>query len=200
MAVDGVPVSRVDLTRLRSSVAVIPQNPVLFAGTVRSNLDPFERYPDDALWLALDRVQLRAWVEEKGGLKGTIADGGENISVGQRQLLCLARAMLRGSRVLIMDEPTANVDFETDAALQRSLRRDFPGTTVLTIAHRLATVIDFDLVVVMHRGRAVEVGRPHDLLTDHPDGLFSKLVQQGGEESALELRTLAARAAGAVQG
>jgi len=136
--------------------------------------------------------------QARGGLSAPIAEGGSNLSVGQRQLLCLARAVLRANPVLLMDEATANVDPATDAAIAAAVRTHFADATVVTIAHRLGTVIDADVVLVMGGGRALEFGHPHELLTRAPDGEFARLVAETGATMAASLaREAAAAYAGA---
>eukprot|EP00045_Choanoeca_perplexa_P017109 m.242188 g.242188 ORF g.242188 m.242188 type:complete len:1449 (-) comp17453_c0_seq21:1230-5576(-) len=174
---DGTPSSAIPLEILRRKLSVIPQDPVLFSGSVRRNLDPFERHTDADLWRALELVQLDATVKElDGALDAPMSEAGSNFSVGQRQLVCMARAMLKHSKVLIMDEATANVDTETDRLIQTTLREQFQECTVLTIAHRLHTVLDSDLIMVMDKGQLVEFAAP-DVLLDEP-GIFASLVSQ----------------------
>jgi ABC-type multidrug transport system fused ATPase/permease subunit len=150
--IDGVDISTLGLDFLRSSMAIIAQDAVLFVGTVRSNLDPFDAATDEEVWQVLERAHLAEAIRAlKGQLDEPVAEGGENFSVGQRSQLTLARAMLRvqhGARILIMDEATASIDMATDSLIQLSLRRDFADRTLLTIAHRLHTIIDYDRVLV----------------------------------------------------
>jgi ABC-type multidrug transport system fused ATPase/permease subunit len=176
--IDAVDTSALALADLRSSLAIIPQEPVLFRGTVRKNLDPFGELSDEALWSALDKAESRALVERlPGGLGGVVHDGGLNFSVGQRQLLCLARAVLKGSRVLLMDEATASVDVATDALIQKTVRETFRDATVLTIAHRLTTVMDADRVMVLEAGRVVEFDDPARLARQRSSS-FAALLRE----------------------
>lgn len=173
----------VSLENLRRNVAIIPQEPVLFSGTMRYNLDPFDEFLDDKLWNALRAVHLHGVVSDMpAGLLSKISEGGSNFSVGQRQLVCLARAILRENRILVMDEATANVDPITDALIQTTIREKFVDCTVLTIAHRLATVIDSDKVLVMDAGRAVEFDTPYRLLkAEHGPKIFQSMVRETGK-------------------
>ena len=139
--VDGIITRDIGLSDLRSKIGIIPQDPVMFSGAYRRNLDPFNKHTDEELWSALDRARMKDKCVESGGLDSLIAEGGENLSVGQRQLVCLARAMLTQPKIFIMDEATANVDFETDSIIQACLREDMKNSTILTIAHRLVSQI-----------------------------------------------------------
>jgi ABC-type multidrug transport system fused ATPase/permease subunit len=174
--IDGVDISTLGLESLRSALAIIPQEPVLFRGSVRKNLDPFGAYPDERLWDALRRARLAGHVEALArGLDADVHEGGSNFSVGQRQLLCLARAILKRSRVLLLDEATASVDVATDALIQKTIRAEFADATVITIAHRLNTVMDSDRIMVLEAGRVVEFDAPPALLRNK-EGAFSALV------------------------
>ncbi|XP_058058151.1 ATP-binding cassette sub-family C member 4-like [Anopheles bellator] len=191
--IDGLNTADITLERLRSHISIIPQDPVLFSGTLRRNLDPFENYPDALLWRALDLVELRELASESSaglGLHSFVAAGGQNFSVGQRQLLCLARAILRGNRILVLDEATANVDPDTDRLIQRAIREQFADCTVLTIAHRLNTIMDYDRVLVMDAGQAVEFGSPIELL-ERPGGMFRDIVLATGANEAENLLKIA---------
>ncbi|CAG2168420.1 unnamed protein product, partial [Oppiella nova] len=165
VVVDGVDTKSIGLHDLRRNISIIPQDPVVFTGPVRRNLDPFGEYTDDLIWSALEEVQLRHAVQDlPGQLDGLLSEGGGNLSVGQRQLVCLARAILRHNRLLVLDEATANVDHRTDALIQTTIRHKFSDRTVLTIAHRLNTIIDCDRVLVLDAGEIVEFDEPFALL------------------------------------
>ncbi|XP_053354043.1 multidrug resistance-associated protein 4 isoform X1 [Clarias gariepinus] len=192
--VDGLLISDIGLHDLRQKISIIPQDPVLFTGTMRKNLDPFQEYMDKDLWNALDEVQLKPVVEElPGKLETVLAESGSNFSVGQRQLVCLARAILRRNRILIIDEATANVDPRTDELIQKTIRDKFQECTVLTIAHRLNTIIDSDRILVLSAGSIHEFDEPHVLLQDK-DGIFYKMVQQTGKAEAASLIQMAKEA------
>lgn len=228
--IDGIDVSKIKLHDLRSRLAIIPQDPVLFSGTVRSNLDPFDEYSDNELYDALERVHLinrsgestvappspatpkgideplrpeaespsssSSTVRNSNGngnsgnifssLSSPISEGGLNLSQGQRQLLCLARAIVSRPKIMVLDEATSAVDMSTDALIQRSIRSEFGrnATTLLVIAHRLSTIVDFDRILVMDAGKAVEFGSPRELMGIE-DGVFRKLVESG-ERRVLE--------------
>ncbi|CAH1738396.1 unnamed protein product, partial [Aphis gossypii] len=189
--IDDIEIHELGLHDLRSKISIIPQEPVLFSGTMRNNLDPFNEYPDHVLWNALDEVELKNVVEDfSDGLNTKISEGGTNFSVGQRQLVCLARAIIRNNKILVLDEATANVDVQTDSLIQNTIRNKFRECTVLTIAHRLNTVIDSDKILVMNTGMVVEFDHPYILLKNK-DGYFHKLVEQTGQSTAQSLKTLA---------
>ncbi|OQR90531.1 multidrug resistance-associated protein 1, partial [Achlya hypogyna] len=180
VAIDGVDIATVGLKTLRSHLAIIPQNPVLFKGTLRNYLDPFEEYTDEQLWAALAKVQMTDRVSaDDGKLLGPVDENGENFSVGERQMLCMARALLRQAKVVVLDEATAAIDHETDKVLQRVIRTEFAASTVLTIAHRLDTVLDCDRIMVFDQGTLVQCDAPKTLV-DAGDGIFYELVTEGG--------------------
>ncbi|XP_016964680.2 probable multidrug resistance-associated protein lethal(2)03659 [Drosophila biarmipes] len=190
--IDKRDTSEMGLHDLRSKISIIPQEPVLFSGTMRYNLDPFHEYSDEKLWHSLKEVKLKDVVANLAtGLETKITEGGSNFSVGQRQLVCLARAILRDNRILVMDEATANVDPQTDAIIQTTIRKKFKDCTVLTIAHRLHTVIDSDKILVMDAGRAVEFGTPYELLTAGDTKVFHDMVMQTGHVSYSNLLSIA---------
>jgi ATP-binding cassette subfamily C (CFTR/MRP) protein 4 len=174
--IDGIDTKAVPLHTLRSKIAIIPQEPILFLGTLRRNLDPFDEYEDSHLWNALEDVELKKFVSSlPSGLESEISEGGNNFSVGQRQLLCLVRAILKNAKIVALDEATASVDLETDEMIQRTIRRKFKDATVLTIAHRTNTVMDSDKILVLDSGNVVEFGSTEDIL-QRPDGCFSGFV------------------------
>jgi len=178
--IGGDPVHDVPVRMLRDKVAVIPQDPVLFTGTIRFNLDPFDRSTDDEIWETLRRVQLKEVVENQHGGKGLyspVRENGSNFSIGQRQLFCVARALLKNSKILIMDEATASVDYATDAKIQKILRSEFKDCTILTIAHRIQTILDYDLVLALEKGKVVEFGSTSKLL-ENPKSYFSQLLTE----------------------
>ncbi|XP_052900938.1 ATP-binding cassette sub-family C member 4-like [Anopheles moucheti] len=187
---DGIDTADITLESLRSKVSIIPQDPVLFSGTLRRNLDPFEDYPDAELWGALEQVELKELANTPAGLQMAVAAGGSNFSVGQRQLICLARAILRNNRILVLDEATANVDPTTDRLIQDTIRQKFADCTVLTIAHRLNTIMDSDRVLVMDAGQAVELGTPYELL-QLPISIFRDMVLATGPAESERLQQIA---------
>jgi ABC-type multidrug transport system fused ATPase/permease subunit len=174
--VDGVDISRLNLTDLRRSLSIIPQDPVMFKGTVRTNLDPFGEHSDEQLWRAVELSHLRSDVEgfEKK-LDHPVDENGANMSLGQKQLFCLARAVLRDSTILVLDEATAALDLETDALIQRTIRDVFYNRTILTIAHRLATIMDYDKILYLDKGHVLEYDFTSKLLAD-PNSHFVKLL------------------------
>ncbi|KAJ1900762.1 hypothetical protein LPJ81_003879, partial [Coemansia sp. IMI 209127] len=177
---DGEDIAQYGLFDVRSKLSIIPQDPVLFAGTVRENLDPFGNYADQEIWDALQHAHLAEFIRSKDeGLDFAVSQGGDNFSVGQRQLICLARALLKRAKVLVLDEATAAIDNSTDAIIQESIRKEFKDCTVLTIAHRLNTVIDSDMVLVLDGGRVGEYDTPQNLLANE-SSLFFKLVEEAG--------------------
>ncbi|KAJ3320037.1 hypothetical protein HDU76_000398, partial [Blyttiomyces sp. JEL0837] len=217
ITIDGIDISTIGLYNLRSRLTIIPQDPVLFAGTIRSNLDPFSEYDDDKIWTALRKVRFleslqqqasnetssltrsdstdtliainesssstsSGYVDARTGLSldASVSEGGSNYSQGQRQLLCLARALLKSSRVTVFDEATASVDKETDARIQDTIRGpEFANTTVLSIAHRLRTIADYDKVIVLERGAVDQIGTPYELM--QVPGRFKKMCEESGD-------------------
>ncbi|KAI8092705.1 P-loop containing nucleoside triphosphate hydrolase protein [Halteromyces radiatus] len=202
--IDGIDISTVSLKELRSRLTIIPQDPVLLSGTLRSNMDVFGEFDDDAIMDALYRVRLvqtsttttsssssslvdgnternRNIFED---LNSPVTEGGHNLSQGQRQLLCLARALLKRSKLVIMDEATSSVDFETDRAIQRTMTTEFASSTILCVAHRLHTVIEYDRILVMDDGQVQEFDSPLALISN-PESVFYKLCVKSGEYEQL---------------
>ncbi|KAL9596849.1 MAG: hypothetical protein Q9219_005519 [cf. Caloplaca sp. 3 TL-2023] len=209
--IDGIDISQINLQALRSRLAIIPQDPVLFSGTVRSNLDAFDEHGDAELYDALERVHLirgtgnvsrcesssAVGTAELGSLAvsdtnsnifssllSRISEGGLNLSQGQRQLLCLARAIVSRPKIMVLDEATSAVDMATDVLIQRSIREEFGDSTLIVIAHRLSTIADFDMILVMSEGKAVEYDTPRNLLVKR--GVFWEMMEQSGERDRLE--------------
>ncbi|XP_042665460.1 multidrug resistance-associated protein 1-like isoform X2 [Centrocercus urophasianus] len=179
IVIDGVDISTIGLHDLRGNLNIIPQDPILFSGTLQSNLDPLGKHSDHELWEALELCDLKSFVQSlPKKLLHEISEGGENLSVGQRQLVCLARVLLRKKKVLVLDEATASVDMETDNVVQSTIKREFYNCTILTIAHRLHTVMDSERVLVLDAGRILEYDTPHNLL--QRKGAFSKMVAEAG--------------------
>ncbi|ORX73187.1 P-loop containing nucleoside triphosphate hydrolase protein [Linderina pennispora] len=190
--IDGVDISTVGLQELRSKISIIPQDPALFVGTIRENLDPLEEFTDDQVWEAVCKAHIEdlvkkptqtwdidddksgPWVEGTG-LDKWVEDDGKNLSVGQRQLVSLCRALLWKRKILVLDEATANVDTKTDQIMQHAILEEFKDRTILTIAHRLRTVMDSDRILVMDQGRVAEFDTPSNLLAQ--DSLFKDLVE-----------------------
>ncbi|KAK9788369.1 putative P-loop containing nucleoside triphosphate hydrolase protein [Seiridium cardinale] len=207
--VDGVDISKIRLHDLRSRLAIIPQDPVLFSGTVRSNLDPFDNHSDAALHDSLQRVHLISEEETAPGtptpesvngngsitkkntnifrnLSSSVSEGGLNLSQGQRQLLCLARAIVSRPKVMVLDEATSAVDMHTDALIQRSIREEFGDSTLLVIAHRLSTIVDFDRILVLSDGKVAEFGTPRELWEHNAGkGIFRGMCEESGEREKL---------------
>uniref|UniRef100_A0A8C6MEE9 ABC-type glutathione-S-conjugate transporter n=1 Tax=Nothobranchius furzeri TaxID=105023 RepID=A0A8C6MEE9_NOTFU len=177
--IDDIDIATIGLHDLRNNITIIPQDPVLFSGTLRMNLDPFDKFSDENIWRVLELSHLKDYITGlEEGLQHEVAEGGENLSVGQRQLLCLARALLRKSRILILDEATAAVDLETDNLIQNTIRREFSHCTVLTIAHRLHSIMDSSRVMVLDAGKIVEFDSPNNLLEKR--GHFYSMAKDAG--------------------
>ncbi|KAM7238060.1 hypothetical protein CapIbe_011018 [Capra ibex] len=185
--IDGIWTTNIGLHDLRKKMSVAPQEPVLFTGRVRNNLDPFNEHTDEELWNALEEVQLKDTFEHLPGKMNTeLAESGLNLSVGQRQLVCLARTILKKNQILIIDKATSNVDPRTDELIQKKIREKFAHCTVLTITHRLSNVIDCQRISVLDSGTRKETGQPNDLLQNR-NSLFYKMVQQLGKEEVAVL-------------
>merc|ERR1712176_226437 len=176
--VDGINISDIGTAALRMNISIIPQDPVMFSNTIRYNLDPFGTQSDEELWNVLKKVEMgEAIAQLPKGLDDVVAEGGENFSQGQRQLLCIARSLLRKPKILVMDEATASIDNSTDATIQQMIRENFSDATVLTIAHRLNTILDSDRVLVLGDGRVVEFDTPKNLMAKE-SGHFKAMVEK----------------------
>ena len=181
--IDGTDIGNIGLSLLRLSLSIIPQDPIMFSNTVRYNLDPFEEKSEYELWEALKKVQLaEAIAVMPEGLDELVAEGGENFSQGQRQLLCIARSLLRKPKILVMDEATASIDNTTDAAIQQMIRENFASATVLTIAHRLNTIMDSDRVLVLDDGNVAEFDSPSALISQ--GGIFASMVEKSRDAAS----------------
>lgn len=196
ISIDNIDITSIGLRDLRSHIAIIPQDAQAFEGTIRSNLDPFEKFSDDDLWHAIELSHLKFHLETiakeinddseysdrsrlESPLDIPVREAGSNLSVGQKQLLCLARALLNKSKILVLDEATASVDVETDRIIQETIRKEFADRTILTIAHRLDTVFDSDRIIVLDGGEVKEFDKPETLL-EQKDSIFYKLCDNGG--------------------
>ena len=190
--IDEVDIGNIGLHDLRRKISIIPQEPIIFTGSLRYNLDPFNVKTDAEIWEALGQAQLKKKVDSMGGLDATLTDGGTNLSVGQRQLVCLARAILANNKILVLDEATANIDPTTDELIQQTIRKRFADCTVLTIAHRLQTIIDSDKILVMDEGQVSQFGSPNSLV-EEKEGLFYSMIQSTGKDSADNLIKIATK-------
>ena len=181
--IDDVDIVSINIQSAREALAIIPQTPFLFNGTLRQNLDPGNNYSDTQIWLALGQVQLKSLlekrVEEDDLLHLVVTENGANFSVGERQLICMARLLLRETKIIILDEATANIDYQTDQIIQSVIRNELQGRTVVTIAHRLDTVLDYDKIMVMDSGRIVEFDSP-ELLLQSKDSYFARMFHLAG--------------------
>lgn len=174
ISIDDVDIKTLSLEFLRSNMAIIPQDPVLFTGTIRTNIDPTGRYNDTEIWEAVGTVKLKGLLKT---LDDEIHEGGANFSSGQRQLICLARAIVSKSKIIILDEATANMDPESESVIHSTIQESFASCTVLTIAHRLRSVLCSDIVMVVDKGEVIEFDKPSVLL-GNKEGVFYKMVRQ----------------------
>uniref|UniRef100_A0A6B2KXT9 Uncharacterized protein n=1 Tax=Arcella intermedia TaxID=1963864 RepID=A0A6B2KXT9_9EUKA len=178
ICIDGIDITKIGLDDLRRALSIIPQDPVLFIGTLRSNLDPFLEHSDEELWEVLKKVHLIKFVKSLPlGLESEIQEKGNNLSLGQRQLVCIARALLRRTQILVLDEATASVDYETDHLIQETIKESFSHCTILTIAHRLHTIVHSDRILVLEGGQVLEFDSPKKLISDD-DSQFSSLIRE----------------------
>ncbi|XP_076445818.1 multidrug resistance-associated protein 1-like [Babylonia areolata] len=180
VVIDDVDIASLGLHDVRNKLNILPQDPVIFDGTLRMNLDPFEQHSDQQVWTVLDQAHLKAYVAAlPDRLHHLCGEGGENLSLGQRQLVCLARALLRKTKILVLDEATAAVDLETDDLIQTTIRQAFRDCTVLTIAHRINTVMDYDRILVLDNGRMIEFDSPTTLLQDTSSSFYNMAKDAG---------------------
>jgi len=180
ITIDGVDITQISISDVRSRLAIIPQLPMLFLGSLRLNLDPYDKHTDQEIWNALEVVQLKDFVSAMPLKLDTLVDeGGDNYSVGQKQLLCLARALLQNARVLVLDEAMANVDFKTEAIINEAIQKHLSHCTVIQIAHRIGSILDSTKVMVLDKGKLVEYDTPRELLSGNT--LFHGMVVSAGE-------------------
>jgi ATP-binding cassette, subfamily C (CFTR/MRP), member 1 len=192
IVLDGVDIASQPLQEVRRRIAIIPQEPVMFKGSVRTNLDPFGGSSDAQLWEALQMVHMKEAIAAlPGGLDASVTEGGTNFSLGQKQLVCMARCVLKDTRLLVLDEATAAMDLQTDALVQRTIRKVFKERTTLTIAHRLDTIIFSDRIIAMSSGQMKEFDAPMRLLKN-PKSMFASLVDDTGALASATLRKMAA--------
>lgn len=200
--IDGVDIKTIGLHTLRKKISIIPQIPFMFNETIKKNLDPLEIYSENELWEALENVELKEYVSNmEQSLETRISNNTNSFSVGQKQLLCLARAILQRNKILVLDEATANVDLETDKIIQKKIKEIFIHSTIVTIAHRLFTIVDYDKVLVMDKGKIVEYDNPLKLLVyDENDnditknGYFADMVKNTGVQPAKKFLEAAKKA------
>jgi len=184
--IDGINISQIGLKDLRRNLSIIPQEPILFLGTIRTNLDPWGKYSDLQIRNALSKVQMERVIDDlPSGLEYPVTEGGTNFSVGQRQLLCISRALLQNAKIVVMDEATASIDMETDNCIQKTIREAFKEYTVITIAHRINTIIDSDRIMVLEKGKLIEFDTPYHLL-NNPNSLFTSLVNENDDAEKLK--------------
>ena len=187
IAIDGIDLATLGLEDVRRALCIIPQDPVLFSASVRFNLDPFNEASDEDIWSVLEQVELKDAIERlPRGLDDDVQEGGSNFSVGERQLICMARALLKHPKILIMDEATASLDNETDTHLQHMIRKQFATCTGLTIAHRLNTIMDVHRVCVMDKGVVAEYDTPANLLRKE-GGIFRGMVIAANDPTLFDM-------------
>lgn len=176
ICIDDVPINGIQLQESRRCISVLSQSPVLFSGSLRRNLDPLEKHRDDELWNVLEQVELNRLVESlEGQLDYVILERGENLSVGERQLICLARTLLQQSKIVILDEPTAHVDPNTEETIWTTVHEKLKNSTIITIAHRLNTIKDCNIILVLREGKVAELDTIESLLA-REEGIFSKMA------------------------
>ena len=191
ISIDQKDISEIGLHDLRNKISIITQDPFMFTGSIRSNLDPLNMHTDDVIWYALKSAHIYDYVRSlEGGISYMINQGGDNLSLGQKQLLCLARALLEKNRIVVLDEPTASVDIETDELIHDAIKKEFRHSTVITIAHRINTIIEYDRIMVLEKGKVAEFGTVFELF-ENQEGIFHSMIQTAykGKELPRSLRT-----------
>ena len=199
--IDGVDISKIGLHHLRKNITIIPQDPVLFSGSLKSNIDPFNEYSEKQIENALEKTHILEALKSRVAINASLNDvlnqdideNGGNLSLGQKQLLAMSRALLRNSKILLMDEATASIDEKTDNLIQKMIKEDFKNTTIITIAHRLNTIIHYDRLLVIDMGKIIEFDSPINLMQNE-NGLFYKMVNVQGKEFAKKMENLAKEA------
>eukprot|EP01016_Furgasonia_blochmanni_P004503 TRINITY_DN11747_c0_g1_i2.p1 TRINITY_DN11747_c0_g1~~TRINITY_DN11747_c0_g1_i2.p1 ORF type:complete len:232 (+),score=47.39 TRINITY_DN11747_c0_g1_i2:769-1464(+) len=181
--IDGVDVSQIGLFDLRRNITIIPQDSYLFQGTLRVNVDPLGQFSDEIIWRALEKCKLKESFEKKGGLDALVSESGDSLSIGEKQLLCIARAILKRTKIVLMDEATSSIDVVTENIIQNTIKEEFKENTVITIAHRLNTIIHSDMILVLNFGEIAEYDSPVNLL-QNPESLFYKLWEESNKHLA----------------
>ena len=174
--IDDIDISLIGLSLLRSIITVIPQDPTLLEGSLRENLDPAGKYDDQSMIDCLQSIGME-YILEEDGLNFMVKENGDNLSAGERQLICMARAMIRKSKIIIMDEATSSIDYNTEQLIQQAILTKLKDSTVITIAHRIKTILEYDKIIVFEQGKLIEQGSPKELI-DKKDGHFYNLFSQ----------------------
>eukprot|EP01016_Furgasonia_blochmanni_P048786 TRINITY_DN7326_c0_g1_i3.p1 TRINITY_DN7326_c0_g1~~TRINITY_DN7326_c0_g1_i3.p1 ORF type:complete len:224 (+),score=25.16 TRINITY_DN7326_c0_g1_i3:427-1098(+) len=180
--IDGINIAELGLFDLRNKITIIPQDSYLFNGSLRTNLDPLGKYSDNEIWNALERVKLKSSFESKGGLDLEVSESGDSLSVGEKQLLCMARAILKNTKIVVLDEATSSIDIITEEVVQKTIQEVFKNSTVITIAHRLNTIIHSDKILVLSFGEVAEYDSPENLLKNQ-SSLFYKLWEESSKHN-----------------
>jgi ABC-type multidrug transport system fused ATPase/permease subunit len=180
ISIDDIDITTIGLKKLRSNITIIPQDPAIFSGTLRYNIDPLNLVTDDEIKNVMNKINFNYIINKHpNGLYQDIAEGGSNLSVGEKQLICICRAILRKSKIIIMDEATASIDFQTEEIIQKAINEIMKNSTVLTIAHRIKTIIKYDKILVLDNGEVKDFDSP-EILKKKKDGIFYELYQKSG--------------------
>lgn len=178
ISIDDVDISTLGLHDLREKLSIIPQEPVLYSGTIRSNLDPHETCSDEELWAAIKDAHIEPYILKlENKLSHEVSENGSNLSVGERQMICLTRALLKRSKIIVLDEATSAIDHLTDSLIQKTIRNAFSESTIITIAHRINTIIDYDRILVLDKGQLAEFDTPANLFSNK-DSIFRSLCDE----------------------